>query len=79
MRTTIALEDDVYEAARTLAEASGQSLGTVVSRLARRGLRPEKPSKSDERGSLPMFRVPANAEIIPGDRAPALLDEEGVD
>jgi hypothetical protein len=79
MRTTITLENDVYEAVRTIAEASGQSLGTVISRLTRRGLRAEEPADPGERGGLPVFRVPANTEIIPGDRAGVLLDEEGVE
>lgn len=38
MRTTVAIEDDVLEAARTLAAAQNRSLGQVVSELMRRGL-----------------------------------------
>jgi len=38
MRTTVAIDDDVLEAARKLAEARDQSLGKVVSELMRRGL-----------------------------------------
>ena len=77
MRTTLALADDVYEAARTLAEASGRSLGDVVSDLARRGLRPQ-PAIARE-GDVPVFVVPANAPIIPGNRASQLLADEGID
>ena len=77
MRTTLALADDVYEAARTLAEASGRSIGEVVSDLARRGLSPQ-PAIARE-GHLPVFAVPANAPIIPGNRAPQLLADEGID
>lgn len=38
MRTTLAIDDDVLRAARQLAESSGQSIGTVISRLARSAL-----------------------------------------
>ena len=78
MRTTLTLADDVYEAAKTLAAGSGQSLGVVVSELARRGLRPRRvvqPTGDD----LPVFRVSGDAEVIPGNRAAALLAEEGAE
>jgi uncharacterized protein YggE len=77
MRTTLALADDVYEAAKTLAEASGRSLGEVVSVLARRGLSPQ-PVIARE-GDFPVFAVPANAPIIPGNRASQLMADEGID
>lgn len=38
MRTTVAIEDDILEAARKLAAAQNRSLGQVVSELMRRGL-----------------------------------------
>lgn len=37
MRTTVTLDDDVYEAAKALAKASGKTLGQVLAELARRG------------------------------------------
>ncbi len=77
MRTTLALADDVYEAAKTLAEASGRSLGEVVSDLARRGLSP--PLATAREGDLPVFAVPADAPIIPGNRASQVLADEGSD
>jgi hypothetical protein len=74
MRTTLTLDDDVYEAAVGLVQASGKTLGQVVSLLARRGLRPSEdfPVK---RG-LPVFRVPADAAVIPSTRARALDADE---
>lgn len=72
MRTTVTLEDDVYEAARTLVKTTGRTLGQVLSELARRGLKPLRASK----GKLPSFAVPPNAPIIPGNRAPKLLADE---
>jgi hypothetical protein len=38
MRTTVNIDDDVMRAARQLADSSGESLGQVLSRLARAAL-----------------------------------------
>lgn len=76
MRTTVTLDDDVYQAARTLAATAGRSLGDVLSELARRGLRPQPADYTDD---LPNFAVPSDAAVIPGNRAAELLAEEGVD
>jgi len=77
MRTTITLADDVFAAAKTLAEGSGRSLGEVVSELARRGLQPHVDLPGD--GGLPVFTVPGDAELIAGSRATDLLAEEGAE
>jgi len=39
MRTTLALDDDVLAGARRIAERDRQPLGTVISDLARQGLK----------------------------------------
>jgi hypothetical protein len=56
MRTTVAIDDDVLEAARKLAVARDQPLGKVVSDLMRRGLaiRSEYPAGDRD---FPMFQV----------------------
>jgi hypothetical protein len=41
MRTTLALDDDVYEAARKIAFEQRRALGAVVSDFLRRGLEAE--------------------------------------
>lgn len=41
MRTTLAIDDDVLMAAKSLAEHQRKSLGEVISTLARQALRPE--------------------------------------
>lgn len=74
MRTTLTLDDDVFESARTLARATGRQLGKVVSDLARRGLKARAPL--EERAGVPTFSVPTDAEVIPGDRAARILAEE---
>lgn len=75
MRTTVTIDDDVFEAAQAQAQASGQRLGEVLSRLARRGLKASG-SPADKNG-LPVFSVKAGSAIIPSNRARNLLAEEG--
>ena len=77
MRTTLNLADDVYEAAKTLADGSGVSLGAVVSELARKGLRPVPAVSAAHADGLPSFSVAREAELIPGNRAAELLAAEG--
>ena len=77
MRATLTIADDVYKAAKILAEGSGKLLGTVVSELARRGLCTHIVQPGDD--NLPAFSVPVDAEVIPGNRARELLAEDDVE
>ena len=74
MRTTLAIDDDVLDAARAIAEQTRRSLGDVVSELARRGLKPrrEVPSK----GNLPVFSVSENARPFSPDTVRKDLDDD---
>jgi hypothetical protein len=74
MRTTLTLDDDVWEAARALALASGHRLGQVVSALLRRSL--QAPPAVAASNGLPVFKVKDGADIIPSDRARDLLADE---
>lgn len=74
MRTTVTLDDDVFEAAREQAQASGKNLGAVLSQLARRGLRAS--AQATNTSGLPVFRVKPGADVIPSSRAKELLAEE---
>jgi hypothetical protein len=74
MRTTLTLDDDVFEAARALMNASCRTLGQVVSELARRGLRSS--AEYSRKNGLPTFRVGADAPIIPSERAADMLSED---
>jgi hypothetical protein len=70
MRTTVDLDDDVLSAARALARAKGSSVGTVISRLVRRGLQPAPPSPDE---GFPTFAVPTDAPVFgPAEVAEAL-------
>lgn len=74
MRTTVTLDNDIFEAAQSQAQASGKKLGEVLSQLARRGLRAS--AQGANRGGLPVFKVRPDAEIIPSSRAKELLAED---
>ncbi len=74
MRTTLTLDDDVAQAAKALVDASGKTLGKVISELVRRSLRSESGVRRNK--GIPTFQVARDAEIIPGNRAVKLLAEE---
>lgn len=76
MRTTVTLDDDVYEAAMHLARSSGDRLGKVLSTLARRGLKPVDPPARRATRRFPAFDVPANAPVIAASRVQRVIDEE---
>jgi hypothetical protein len=78
MRTTLTLDDDVYQAALHLARTSGRRLGSVVSELMRRGLAPPAPPARQRKGRFPVFEVPPDAPLIPAVRVQEFLDEEGI-
>lgn len=59
MRTTIDIDDDLLTAIRELAAAEGSTMGTVLSRLVRKGLEPP-PRKYQIRNGVPV--IPA----VPG-------------
>lgn len=80
MRTTVTLDQDVYEAVMHLSRASGKRLGKVLSELARRGIKLQPPTpKRRKRGEWqwPSFAVPPHAPVIPASRIERYLDEEG--
>ena len=79
MRTTLSLDQDVYEAAKALAESTGRTLGQVVSDLVRTAIKASQQPARETRGGLPVFRVSDQARIIPSDRAAKLQADEGVD
>lgn len=78
MRTTVTLDDDVYEAALHLSRVSGEGLGRTLSTLARRGLKPPKPPSRSKSRRFPTFDVPPSARIIPASRIQRVIDEEGI-
>lgn len=74
MRTTLTIDDDVLQAARTLAAQQGQSIGAVISDLARRGLRREPQIQYEDKG-LPVFEVKEDAPIFGPAEVERALDD----
>ncbi len=62
MRTTLSLDDDVLAGARQLADASGRSLGAVISDLARSSLT-ARPSGSERNGILLLPHGPQGSPV----------------
>ena len=73
MRTTLDIDDDVLEAARELARARGESLGALISELARAGLRPQSVEIID---GLPVIRATKESPVITSDMVRRALDDE---
>ena len=80
MRTTVTIDDDIYEAAVCQARASGQRLGRVLSDMARRALQPDPPAQgaANRTGRFAVFDVPPGAGLIPASRIQQALDDDGV-
>lgn len=77
MRTTVTLDQDVYEAAMHLSRSTGRRLGKIISELARRGLKQRAGIRRDK-SRLPVFEVPPDAPVIPASRIQEVIDEEGL-
>jgi len=73
MRTTINLEDEVFRAVRSIASESGESLGTVISRLVRQALRPGAGVTYE--AELPVFMVREGAPPITPEMVRSALEE----
>lgn len=74
MRTTVQIDDDVYEAARSLARAENKALGHVLSQLARRGLAPR--DRPRRRRGFPVFDVTSEAPPIAIETVRRALDDD---
>jgi hypothetical protein len=73
MRTTITIDDDVLEAAKAIAHQRSETVGKVVSELARNSLRP--PAASAERNGIRLLPVRRADAVVTADIVNALRDE----
>jgi hypothetical protein len=79
MRTTLAIDDDVFAFARAQAQREHVSLGEVVSRLARQGIRAQDAAPSLMARPKSRFALlPVRDEIITTEHVRALMDQEGI-
>ena len=79
MRTTLALDDDVFSYARAHAQRERISLGQAVSRLARDGIRVQNiPNLTAPQLNSKYALLPARSEVITSEHVRALMDQEGM-
>ena len=74
MRTTLTIDDDLLQAARSLARMRSVSLGTAVSDLARKGL--ESGCRIRMENGFPVFDVPPGAPPVTTEMVKSLLEDE---
>lgn len=63
MRTTLSIDDDVLAVAKALAEQHKQSIGEIISALARQALRPAT-APASVRNGIPLLPVRAEGEPL---------------
>ncbi len=73
MRTTLQIDDDVLSVAKQLAAERNVSIGSVVSELARKGLRPVEPYRYSD--DFPVFEVREDAPVFGPDEVDDALEE----
>lgn len=79
VRTTVTIDDDIYEAALANARATGRRLGRVLSDMARVALQPQPaPPSRRKRARFATFDVPEGSRVIPASRIQNALDEGGI-
>jgi hypothetical protein len=74
MRTTVDLEEDVLLAAKEIARQRGDTVGQVLSDLARQAL--TQRSTVSKKHGLPQFPVQPNAGVVTPELINRLRDEE---
>ena len=74
MRTTLSLDDDIFFAAKALAEHERKTIGQVVSDLARKSLA-DRPRFKTRNGIPLLVRAPGPRVVITMELVNALRDE----
>jgi hypothetical protein len=74
MRTTLSIKDDALAAAKELAEIRRQTVGEVISELARKGLRPRKTARR-KRNGITLLPVQPRSRPVTPEHMTRLLDE----
>jgi hypothetical protein len=79
MRTTVAIDDDVFAVARSHAQREHITLGQALSRLAREGIRARSlPVATHGSPACRFSLLPARDEIITSEHVRDLMDQEGI-
>lgn len=75
MRTTLDIDDRVLASARALAREKRISLGSAVSELALRGLRPATTASTASKSPFPTFPDLPDAEPVTSEMVREALDD----
>jgi hypothetical protein len=79
MRTTLAVDDDVFAFARSHAQRERITVGQAISRLARDGIRAQSaPIAMLAQPKSKFALLPARDEIITTEHVRELMDQEGI-
>lgn len=79
MRTTLAIDDDVFNIARQKAQREHVSIGAAVSELMRMGVRSMQMPASQRPATRSKYAVlPARQEIITSEHVYKLMEQEGI-
>jgi hypothetical protein len=76
VRTTLDLDIDILEAARLVAAQQNQSIGSVISDWAKKGIRSSSGHRKQK--GFPVFEVPEAASPITSENVQQLIDDEGL-
>jgi hypothetical protein len=79
MRTTLNVDDDVLEHAKSLARVQSVSVGEALSELARRGMNVRIGTRVDPLTGLTIFDVPEGTRKITSEDVQQALDEADVE
>jgi hypothetical protein len=79
MRTTLNIDDDVLEIAKSVADVNRISLGQAMSDLARRGITAPVGTRRDPVSGLLVFDVPANAPTVSTEDVQQAIDRDDLD
>jgi hypothetical protein len=74
MRTTLAIDDDILNAAKELAAIEHKTVGQVISSLARRALSPSESGRSTRNG-IPLLPVRPGSPRVTSELVRELLEE----
>ena len=79
MRTTLAIDDDIFAYARSHAQREHISIGEAISRQARDGIRAQNmPVAEAVKPKSKFALLPARNEIITTEHVRQLMDQEGI-
>lgn len=79
MRITVEIDAAVLSAAKQIARTRGQTLGAVISELARKGLESDRHVVAQRQHvAFPVFEVPLDAEPLTVQSVQAIIDYEGL-